>query len=65
MSGYLPAIGAKEIEPLELVDRVLGLIAEKPGSTAVMGNHDLGLVKAAGLDGHPAESWVRIFAWST
>jgi serine/threonine protein phosphatase 1 len=46
----------------ELVDRVLELIAEKPGSTAVMGNHDFGLVKAAGLDGKPVESWVRRYA---
>jgi serine/threonine protein phosphatase 1 len=46
----------------ELVTRVIELIAEKPGSTAVMGNHDLALVKAAGLDGPPSESWVRRYA---
>jgi serine/threonine protein phosphatase 1 len=41
----------------ELVSRVLELLAEKPGSTAVMGNHDFALVKAAGLDGPPSASW--------
>jgi serine/threonine protein phosphatase 1 len=47
---------------METVARVLGLIAEKPGSTCVMGNHDLALVKAAGLDGEAVESWVRRYA---
>ncbi|MBY0456908.1 MAG: metallophosphoesterase [Gemmataceae bacterium] len=42
-----------------LVSRVLELLAERPGSTCVMGNHDLALVKAAGLDGPPVASWVR------
>jgi serine/threonine protein phosphatase 1 len=42
-----------------LLDRVLGLLAEKPGSTAVMGNHDLAVVKAAGLDGPPEPTWVE------
>jgi serine/threonine protein phosphatase 1 len=46
----------------ETVARVLELIAEKPGSTCVMGNHDLALVKAAGLDGPPVESWVKRYA---
>ncbi len=45
-----------------LVDRVLELLEEKSGSTAVMGNHDLGLVKAAGLDGEPVASWVKRYA---
>jgi serine/threonine protein phosphatase 1 len=45
-----------------LVSRVLELIAEKPGSTCVMGNHDLALVRAAGLDGPPSESWARRYA---
>ncbi|HJZ55096.1 MAG TPA: metallophosphoesterase, partial [Gemmataceae bacterium] len=45
-----------------LLERVLELIAQKPGSTAVMGNHDLALVKAAGLDGPPVESWVKRYA---
>lgn len=41
------------------LDRVLELLAEKPGSTAVMGNHDLALVRAAQLDGRPNSSfWV-------
>lgn len=43
----------------ELVSRVLELLAEKPGSTCVMGNHDLGLVGAAGLGGPPVPYWVK------
>jgi serine/threonine protein phosphatase 1 len=47
----------------ELVSRVLELIAEKPGSTCVMGNHDLALVGATGLDGRPPRPyWVRRYA---
>jgi serine/threonine protein phosphatase 1 len=43
-----------------LVARVMELIAEKPGSTCVTGNHDLALVRAAGLDDRPpADYWVR------
>lgn len=43
-----------------LVARVLELLAEKPGSTCVMGNHDLALVGAAGLDGRPPRPyWVQ------
>lgn len=42
-----------------LVSRVLELIAEKPGSTCVTGNHDLALVRAAGLDGPPSGAWVQ------
>ena len=38
----------------ELVSRVLELIAEKPGSTCVAGNHDFALAKAAGLGGPPS-----------
>src|SRR3954468_12280370 len=41
----------------ELVSRVLELIAEKPGSTAVMGNHDFALVNAAGLSGSSSKEW--------
>lgn len=43
----------------ELVSRVMALIAEKPGSTCVTGNHDLALVRAAGLDGPPSPEWAR------
>ncbi|HEX4607452.1 MAG TPA: metallophosphoesterase [Urbifossiella sp.] len=44
----------------ELVSRVIGVIAGKPGSTCVMGNHDLALVGATGLDGRPPRPyWVR------
>ena len=43
----------------ELVSRVIALIAEKPGSTCVAGNHDLALVRAAGLDGPPSDHWAR------
>src|SRR5690606_8552819 len=46
----------------ETVARVVELLAEKPGSTCVMGNHDLALVKAAGLDGEPVGSWVKRYA---
>ncbi|MBN9117642.1 MAG: metallophosphoesterase [Planctomycetes bacterium] len=46
----------------ELVSRVLALLAEKPGSTCVTGNHDLALVRAAGLGGPPAADWVRRYA---
>lgn len=42
----------------QLVSRVVELIAAKPGSTCVMGNHDLALVRAAGLGGPPSEYWV-------
>jgi serine/threonine protein phosphatase 1 len=35
------------------VERVLELLEERPGSTAILGNHDLGLVRAARLDGGP------------
>src|SRR5688572_27249947 len=43
----------------QLVSRVLELLAEKPGSTCVTGNHDFALVKAIGLDGPPVADWVR------
>ncbi len=47
----------------ELVSRVLELLAEKPGSTCVMGNHDLALVNAAGLhDRQPPAYWVKRYA---
>lgn len=45
-----------------LVSRVIELIAEKPGSTCVCGNHDLALVKAAGLGGPPSDSWAKRYA---
>src|SRR5690349_14497519 len=44
----------------ELVSRVMELVVEKPGSTCVMGNHDLALVNAAGLHGRePSPYWVK------
>ncbi len=44
----------------QLVSRVMELIAEKPGSTCVTGNHDLALVNAAGLhDRPPPAYWVK------
>lgn len=46
----------------QLVARVLELIAEKPGSTCVAGNHDFALVNAAGLGGPPSASWVVRYA---
>jgi serine/threonine protein phosphatase 1 len=43
-----------------LVARVIEVVAEKPGSTCVTGNHDLALVGAAGLDGRPPRPyWVK------
>ena len=44
------------------VQLVLDLLAEKPGSTCVMGNHDLALVRAAGLDGDPSRFWAVRYA---
>lgn len=46
-------------EVKETVSRVMGVIAEKPGSACVMGNHDLALVHAAGLGGAPRPYWVK------
>jgi serine/threonine protein phosphatase 1 len=44
----------------ELVARVIELITEKPGSTCITGNHDLALVRAAGLDDRePPAYWVK------
>lgn len=45
-----------------LVSRVLELIAEKPGSTCVMGNHDFALVRATGLDAPRSDGWSRRYA---
>jgi serine/threonine protein phosphatase 1 len=42
-----------------LVSRVLELIAEKPGSTCVCGNHDMALSGAAGLGGDRVPYWVK------
>ena len=41
------------------VQRVIDLIAEKPGSTCVMGNHDFALLNAVGLFSERAEFWVK------
>jgi serine/threonine protein phosphatase 1 len=43
----------------ELLDFLLALLEEKPGSSAVMGNHDLALVKATGLDSEPDAYWAQ------
>lgn len=59
---FLGDLGDRSDGVKELVSRVIALIAEKPGSTCVMGNHDMALVKAAGLDGEPVPSWVRRYA---
>jgi serine/threonine protein phosphatase 1 len=49
----------------QLVSRVMELIAAKPGSTCVMGNHDLALVNAAGLhDRPPPAYWVKRYGGS-
>jgi serine/threonine protein phosphatase 1 len=39
------------------VQRVMDLLAEKPGSTCVMGNHDFALANAAGLLGERPVFW--------
>lgn len=42
------------------IDLVLDLLRRPPGGAAVMGNHDLALVRAAGLgDGPPSPYWVE------
>lgn len=42
------------------IDLVLDLLARPPGGSAVLGNHDLALVRAARLDGGPASPyWVE------
>ncbi|WP_168219290.1 metallophosphoesterase [Limnoglobus roseus] len=43
----------------ETVQLVMDLLAEKPGSTCVAGNHDWALVRAAGLNGPPSERWQK------
>ncbi len=44
----------------ETIDLVLELLRRPPGGSAVMGNHDLALVRAAGLDGGPPSPyWVE------
>ncbi len=42
------------------INLVMKLLRRPPGGSAVMGNHDLALVRAARLDGGPASSyWIR------
>lgn len=41
------------------VQRVMDVLAEKPGSTCVMGNHDFALANAIGLLGERTDYWVR------
>ena len=44
------------------IDRVLDLLSRSPGGSAVMGNHDLALVRAARLDeGPPSDYWVKSY----
>ncbi len=43
----------------DAIEIVLGLVRDKPGTTAVMGNHDLALVRAAGLDDRPPSAYWR------
>jgi serine/threonine protein phosphatase 1 len=44
------------------IDLVLRLLGERPDRTAVMGNHDMALVRSAGLDDAPASPyWVRSY----
>lgn len=44
----------------ETIDLVIELLQRPPGGSAIMGNHDLALVRAAGLDGRPPSPyWVE------
>ena len=46
--------------PWQTIDLVLELLRRPPGGSAVMGNHDLALVRAARLDGGPPSPyWVE------
>lgn len=57
---FLGDLGDRTNTVRELVDRVLELLQTKPGSSCVMGNHDLALVRATGLDDRdPSEYWVK------
>jgi len=57
---FLGDLGDRTDTVKALVSRVIELIAEKPGSTCVCGNHDMALVGATGLDGRPPRAyWVR------
>jgi serine/threonine protein phosphatase 1 len=44
----------------ELVEIVIQLINDKPGSTAITGNHDLALTRATGLDGLPPSAYWQL-----
>jgi serine/threonine protein phosphatase 1 len=41
----------------ELVDLIIQVIEDKPGSTALTGNHDLAFMRATGLDGLPPSKY--------
>ena len=56
---FLGDLGDRTDTVKELVSRVMDLIAEKPGSSCVCGNHDMALAGAAGLAGDPVPYWVR------
>lgn len=57
--AFLGDLGDRTPTVKALVERVLELIAEKPGSTCVCGNHDMALAGAAGLGGPPVPYWVK------
>jgi serine/threonine protein phosphatase 1 len=44
------------------VERVLELFEEKPGSSAVVGNHDFGMIHAAGIGTDPVNYWIERWA---
>lgn len=54
---FLGDLVDRHFEVQALVSRVLELIAEKPGSSCVTGNHDFALAKAAGLSGPSSAEW--------
>ena len=44
------------------IDLVLNLLSRRPGEFAILGNHDLALVRAAGLDdGLPSPYWIETY----
>jgi serine/threonine protein phosphatase 1 len=47
------------------IDMVLKLLSRRPGGSAVLGNHDLALVRATGLDdGPPSPYWIERYLHS-
>jgi predicted MPP superfamily phosphohydrolase len=47
------------------IDLVIESLSRRPGGSAVLGNHDLALVRAARLDDGPGSPYVRRKSWQT